>query len=85
NNYTEELNCSNALNYYLLAAENSEDKEFKAKCTFMAAKCELNASYSKKGLGEDKYFGILQKDFSKTKYYSEILKECSYFRYYVKK
>lgn len=40
-----ELSSTLALKYYLLARENSKSKEFKAKMTFMAAKCEQNEWY----------------------------------------
>ncbi|PBQ33164.1 hypothetical protein CNR22_15740 [Sphingobacteriaceae bacterium] len=79
-----------ALKYYLLAKQNSKDKEFRAKCTFMAAKCELNASYTEmdpENVKDDyianKNFSILKKEFSDTKYYKEIIKECGYFRTYL--
>jgi hypothetical protein len=42
NEGTKENDCALALKYYLLARDKSTDKEFKAKCTFMAAKCEQN-------------------------------------------
>jgi hypothetical protein len=43
------LDCSKAENYYLKAMTYSNDKEFIAKCTFMAAKCEQNRYYLEKG------------------------------------
>jgi hypothetical protein len=78
-----------ALNYYLLALKNSTDKEFRAKCTFMAAKCELNTYYysrpetAPEDFRSGIYFASLQKDFSDTKYYKEVIKECGYFRTYL--
>lgn len=78
-----------ALKYYLLALQSATDKEFKAKCTFMAAKCEQNAFFMnvpanytgdfKSGI----YFASLKKDYSATKYYQEVIKECGYFRTYL--
>jgi hypothetical protein len=89
-----------ALKYYLLARENSKNKEFKAKMTFMAAKCEQNTWYimkvsksrdgfwlkDAKDFQSGKYFQELRDIYSDTKYHSEIIKECSYYaRYYAKK
>lgn len=42
------LDCSKAEEYYLKAMTSSDDKEFKAKCLFMAAKCEQNRFYNDK-------------------------------------
>lgn len=93
NNYDHEQvieeNCNLALKYYLLAKEKSTDNEFKAKCTFMAAKCEQNKFFLNipKGYkGDFKsgiYFTSLKKEYSSTKYYSEIIKECGYFKTYI--
>lgn len=84
-------NCSLAEKYYMLAFDNSTNSEFKAKCLFMAAKCEQNDFYVKRPLDyvgnfhAGKYFHQLEKDFSRTEYYQEIIKECGYFRKYVSK
>lgn len=43
------IDCSKAEEYYLKAATFSNDKEFQAKCLFMAAKCEQNKFYVDKG------------------------------------
>lgn len=96
-----ELSSDIAMKYYLLARETSKNKEFKAKMTFMAAKCEQNDWYLTKDFksslcwitGDDakdfqpgKYFQELRDIYSETKYHSEIIKECSYYaRYYAKK
>jgi hypothetical protein len=78
--------CSKALNCYKKAMEMSPDKEFTTECCFMAAKCEQNWFFTsgKNTKGKDfeagVYFHQLQKDFSKTDYYKEIIKECGYFR-----
>ncbi len=88
------LDCSKALECYTKAMELSSDPEFKARCAFMAAKCEQNEFYRKtwekqyydnsanlfKG---GSYFKQLRDSFSQTKYYQEIIKECGYFRTYV--
>jgi hypothetical protein len=77
--------CTRALNYYKKAFTLSRDDEFKAKCLFMAAKCEENARYVKesiKGLpiGTHTYYSKLYNDYSNTKFYSEIIGECAYLR-----
>lgn len=80
---------SRAEKYYLLARESATNPETKAKCTFMAAKCEQNAYYINKPADDvsdfkaGNYFAQLKAQFSDTKYYKEILKECGYFRTYV--
>jgi len=89
--YTSPLDCSIALKYYLLAKQNSTDPEFKAKCTFMAAKCEQNEFFNNKPetyKGDFKsgiYFAQLKKEYAATKYYQEIIKECDYYRQYARK
>ncbi|MBP7281332.1 MAG: hypothetical protein KBA66_07145 [Leptospiraceae bacterium] len=93
-----ELSNSLALKNYLLARENSKSKEFKAKMTFMAAKCEQNEWYlteehkpsacywcdkeKTKDFQPGKYFQELRDIYSDTKYHSEIIKECSYYARY---
>lgn len=80
--------CSKAEEYYRRAMELSVDKEFKAKCCFMAAKCEQNAYFNssdfnpKRPVRSGKYFKQLQETFAKTNYYKEALRECSYFSTY---
>lgn len=86
---TPEENNDLALKYYLLALQNATDKEFKAKCTFMAAKCEQNAFFMntpanfKGDFKSGMYFASLKKDYSATTYYQEIIKECGYFKTYL--
>ncbi len=79
--------CTNALNYYRKAFKSSNDSEFKAKCLFMAAKCEENARQAKEPIqglpiGTHTYYSKLYDQYSNTKFYSEIIQECSYVRYY---
>src|SRR5581483_90251 len=80
------MSCSKAEEYYNKAMAASTDPEFKAKCCFMAAKCEQNAffCYKPKDYKGDfkagKYFARLKSNYSKTKYYQEILSECGYFK-----
>ena len=67
--------------------ELSHDRELKAKAAFMAAKCELNASYDTDGRSRSdfrrQWFRVLRDNFSDTRYYQEILRECGYFRAFV--
>jgi len=67
NEGTKENDCSLALKYYLLARDKSTDKEFKAKCTFMAAKCDQNLWYLTRKY-ED---GV---DFKSGDYFKELMK-----------
>lgn len=84
-----EEDCVLALKYYLLAKEKSMDAEFKAKCTFMAAKCEQNLFFMNKpqdykgDFKSGQYFTNLKKEYASTKYYQEIIKECGYFKTYL--
>jgi hypothetical protein len=86
NEGTKENDCALALKYYLLARDKSTDKEFKAKCTFMAAKCEQNLWFLTRKYEDGidfksgVYFKELVKTYSTTKYFDEIVKECGYFR-----
>jgi hypothetical protein len=94
-------NCSLAKAYYekaFLAAKNNEQK---AKCQYMIAKCERNDYYNKKyyslnlstwDIQDDQInfiawqgFKNLKANYSKTKYYQEIINECGYFKTYVQK
>jgi hypothetical protein len=73
------FNCHKAKACYLAAAELSIDKEFKAKCLFMAAKCALNNQYEGEAENEkNEFYCILRNDFIHTQYLKELLKECSY-------
>ncbi len=95
------FDCSKAKYYFERAmnvAMKDQNRELGAKSAYMAAKCEQNQFYvSPKnkdvwGLIEPtyapehrRYFATLQKDFANTKYYKEILQECSYFNTFIKK
>ncbi|MNK15013.1 hypothetical protein D3C87_331460 [compost metagenome] len=85
--------------YYLMAANAAKTKEQKARCFFMASKCERNESYNKEynkpqNANESywnvniepvfygKYFSVLKTQYEDTKFYSEAIKECGYFRSY---
>ena len=85
-----EMDCSRAEKYYTKAASLSKDKEFKAKCYFMAAKCEMNTFYatlswnSEEAPVEIRNFDILKDSLYNTQYYKEIIRECTYFSAYSK-
>lgn len=85
--------CSEAKKCYLEAVNKADNKEFAAKCLYMAAKCELNAYYSSPLYSPESSmpyelhtsFKKLKEDYSNTKFYTEILQECKYFNEYVNK
>lgn len=83
------FDCSKSKEYYVKAFNTSKNKEFKAKCAFMAAKCEQNDFFVQRDNSSDidfsagKYFKLLKEHYSTTKYYKEVLKECGYFRTYI--
>ncbi|HTB06449.1 MAG TPA: hypothetical protein VK806_05800 [Bacteroidia bacterium] len=83
------MSCAKAESYYVKAMNASTDPEFKAKCCFMAAKCEQNAFFCNKPPGykgdfkSGKYFLMLKMGFSSTQYYKEIINECGYFKTYL--
>jgi hypothetical protein len=80
--------------YYLKARALSNDAEFKAKCTFMAAKCSekqiiapndvgwsgRDAGDYDKAVRHNTYFAELKKIYTKTAYYKLAVNECSYLR-----
>jgi hypothetical protein len=90
-------NCRYALEYYNKAEELSTDKEFKAKCAWMAAKCERNIWLEKGYLASaenydynwpgdfvaGKYFALMKEKYANTKYYQEVINECGYFCTYI--
>lgn len=84
-----EENNDLALKYYLLALQHSTDKEFRAKCTFMAAKCEQNTFFMNRPenyKGDFKagaYFASLKNEYAQTRYYQEVIRECGYFKTYL--
>ncbi|OHT46806.1 hypothetical protein [Flavobacterium tructae] len=91
-------NCDIPRMYYQKALEAATTKEQKAKCIYMLAKCERNEYYNNKynnlknwwEADDDKInfiawsgFKALQKDYSDTKYYQDVIAECGYFNTYV--
>jgi len=94
-------NCSLAKAYYQKAFTAAKNNEQKAKTQYMIAKCERNDYYNKKyyslnlstwDIQDDQTnfiawqgFKNLKVNYSKTKYYKEIISECGYFKTYVQK
>ncbi|PXY40225.1 hypothetical protein DMB65_14270 [Flavobacterium cheongpyeongense] len=91
-------NCDLPKMYYQKAFEAATTKEQKAKCIYLMSKCERNQYYNDKynkvnswwEIQEDKVnfiawngFKTLQKDYSDTKYYQDVIAECGYFNTYV--
>jgi hypothetical protein len=70
---------------YLLAMSLSTNKEFRAKCAWMLAKCEHNAWLEDswgEGSGDFQagvYFKMMNDDFKDSKYYKEVIAQCGYF------
>ena len=84
------FDCGVAASYYQKALEATKDPERKAKFAFMLAKCEQNQFFLRKpknykgSFKAGTQFASLKTNYAKTKYYQEILKECGYFRTYIK-
>jgi len=89
------LNASNAEKYYLKARSLSKNAEFKARCTFMAAKCKqqqfigdwkyrvgADGEYNR-NVRNNPYFVNLRKDYARTAFYKTAVNECSYFRDFI--
>ena len=79
--------------WYKRAFDLTKDRELKAKAAFFAAKCELGAMIEKARQNPDQKFGsfdvptpvkwfAVEKTFKDTRYYKEILHECSNFNAY---
>lgn len=93
--------CSLSKSYYQNAFAAAKNNEQKAKMQYMIAKCERNEYYNQKyysanlspwDIQDDKInfiawqgFKNLKTNYSKTKYYQEIINECGYFKTYVRK
>ncbi|HSD08920.1 hypothetical protein, partial [Flavobacterium sp.] len=94
-------NCSLAKAYYQKAFSAAKNNEQRAKTQYLIAKCERNDYYNKKyyslnlspwDIQDDQVnfiawagFKNLKANYSKTKYYKEVINECGYFRTYVRK
>jgi hypothetical protein len=83
--------CYGAETYYLKAAQASTDREFRARCAFMAARCsqkhtaenDNNDKYVA-ALIHNRYFPLLTTNFAQTSFYQQVYGQCSYLRDYVK-
>ncbi len=83
--------------YYKQAMTRSPDREVQAMACFMAAKTEQNRYFAEqerrgKPVSDPSvqthspiYFKRLQEQYANTRYYQEVVRECSYFRFYIKK
>ncbi|WP_374950171.1 hypothetical protein [Mucilaginibacter sp.] len=94
------IKASNAKRYYLKARELSHDPEFKAKCTFMAAKCEQKGleapsfmdNYKTYDSREKQYYKQLKQNiyfkemqqYKTTAFYQRAVTECSYLGDFIK-
>lgn len=91
-------NCDLAKKYYQMAFSASKTDEQKAKCTYMLSKCERNDYYNAKYVTVERYwemnnngidfiawngFKTLKKNYSKTKFYQDVIAECGYFSAYL--
>ena len=81
-----------------LALEKATDDEQRAKCHYLLAKCDRNEWYNRNYYNnpeneykydEQVYTNLKVFDglsqYSQTKYYQEVLRECGYFRTYLKR
>gem|GEM_PF-443580 len=98
--YRDYYSCEEALRYYQLAFDKSNDQEFKARCLYMMAKCwqknfrptedkyrydpSQNNDYLANTLSSP-YFRQLVASYSGTGTYSQLLTDCTYLSYYLKK
>jgi hypothetical protein len=89
------LRSATSEQYFIKAGEVSNNAEFKAKCTFMAAKChqkqipvpgEIWIDYTtdyERAMRMNPYFKTLRKGYSGTSFYKLAVHECSYLRDYL--
>ncbi len=90
------FNMSNASYYYQKAFDAATTNEQKAKCSYMLAKCERNEYYNGNNITGNEWeenthpdfiawdgFKKLKNQYSSTKYYNEVIKECGYFAKYI--
>lgn len=73
-----------AMKYYMLAYDRSADRDMKARCLFMAAKCwqkNCKGDYYQNSL-RSPYLARLNKGYKNTKLYQEAYSSCSYLRDY---
>jgi hypothetical protein len=98
--YRKMLTAMDKSNYYYgLALKNAATNEQRAKIQYLLAKCERNEwythqytdldqsldRYDNKGPDFIAWKGFQElKNYSKTQYYKEVLKECGYFSTFIK-
>ncbi len=90
---TDYIKSANAEIYYIKARGLSKDPEFKAKCTFMAAKCRQKQIYAPnyndddyetgrlnygKLVRQNPYFRELRNNYKTTTFFKRAVNECSY-------
>ncbi len=87
-----------AKKYYLKAAAATQNDEEKAKIAYLLAKCQRNDFYSQY-YSEDKTpieasrafffawdgFKELKSKYAHTRYYKDVINECGYFDYFVRR
>lgn len=82
----KEFDPNLAKKYYTFSLDTSIEKEQKVKNLFYISKCELNEWYLSKEDNEKRdfvaprSFAKIKDEFADTKFYSEIINECGYFR-----
>jgi hypothetical protein len=80
------LTCTTANRYYKMALAAATTDEQRAKCVYMMAKCERNEKFNGDPENESlawEGFKQLKTKYAHTKYYNEVLNECSYFSIYL--
>ena len=85
-NFGPFYDCRPAAEFYLKAFALSSDSEFKARCIWMAAKCEHNfwleteyKSNNDISFRSGENYRRLKNEFGKTKYFTKVIDECGYF------
>jgi len=83
--------CSRAKDYYLLALQNAESDEQRAKCEYFIAKCDRNEFYNTSWSESEvdflawNGFKNLKSKYANTNFYQGVIRECGYFRTYLSK
>jgi len=93
------VDCSVSKIYYQKALAAATNKEQKAKCIYLLAKCERNDFYNERYYFQNKdywsFYGdkvnflawngfkLLKNEYSDTKYYQDVVAECGYFNTYI--
>lgn len=93
------VDCSVSKIYYQKALVAATNKEQKAKCIYLLAKCERNDFYNERYYFQNKdywsFYGdkvnflawngfkLLKNEYSDTKYYQDVVAECGYFSTYI--